>query len=115
VGLAELGSSDLVAVLAADLPAVDGDVVGRLVTTAEADRDVDGAFVVDREGRAQPLLAVYRRAALDRALGAVGETRNRPVRSMLEWLRMARLVDAHAATDIDTPEDLARWRHGLAH
>jgi molybdopterin-guanine dinucleotide biosynthesis protein A len=55
------------------------------------------------------LLAAYRRTALDRALRAVHDPRNRPVRGILDQLRLVEVVDAGAAADIDTPDDLARW------
>jgi molybdopterin-guanine dinucleotide biosynthesis protein A len=108
-GVAELGTADasgVVVVLAADLPSVDARVVGRLLA---AQSGVDGAVVVDGAGRAQPLLAAYRRPALERALQDVHDPRNRPVRSMLDRLRLVDVVDAGAAADIDTPDDLARW------
>jgi molybdopterin-guanine dinucleotide biosynthesis protein A len=109
-GIAELGTADasgVVVVLAADLPSVDAHVVSRLLAAAEA--GVDGAVVVDGTGQVQPLLAAYRRPALDRALRAVHDPRNRPVRGILDQLRLVEVVDAGAAADIDTPDDLARW------
>ena len=108
-GVAELGTdaSGVVVVLAADLPSVDARVVGRLLAAARS--SVDGAAVVDGTGRVQPLLAAYRRPALKRALQAVHDPRNRPVRSILDRLRLVAVVDAGAAADIDTPDDLARW------
>jgi len=109
-GLTALGTanaSGVVVVLAADLPSVDARVVGRLL--AEAQSSVDGAAVVDGGGRVQPLLAAYRRPALERALQAVHDPRNRPVRSVLGQPRPVDVVDAGAAADIDTPDDLARW------
>jgi molybdopterin-guanine dinucleotide biosynthesis protein A len=109
-GVVELGTADasgMVVVLAADLPSVDARVVGRLLVAAQS--GVDGAVVVDGTGRVQPLLAAYRRPALDRALQDVHDPRNRPVRSMLDRLRLVDVVDAGAAADIDTPDDLARW------
>jgi molybdopterin-guanine dinucleotide biosynthesis protein A len=109
-GVAELGTADasgVVVVLAADLPSVDARVVGRLLAAAQP--GVDGAVVVDGTGRVQPLLAAYRRPALERALQDVHDLPNRPVRSMLDRLRLVEVVDAAAAADIDTPDDLARW------
>ncbi len=111
--LAEPGaeSPDLVVVLAADLPYVDPGVARRLIAAVDADPGADGAVVVDGTGRSQPLLAAYRRASLERALDAIGDPRDRPVRSLLERLHLAETIDASAAADIDTPEDLARWIH----
>jgi molybdopterin-guanine dinucleotide biosynthesis protein A len=109
-GLQTLPSgSDVVVVLAADLPLVDAAVVGRLRAAIEARADVDAAVVVDAEGRAQPLLAAYRRRPLERTVGALGVLRDQPIRRLLGRLTVAKIIDAAAAADIDTPADLARW------
>jgi molybdopterin-guanine dinucleotide biosynthesis protein A len=109
-GLATLpGRSDVVVVLAADLPSVDGAVVGRLRAVLQARSDVAGAVVVDAKGQPQPLLAAYRRPSLERAIAAVGDLRDQPVREILRQLTVAEILDATAANDIDTPADLARW------
>ena len=70
-----------------------------------------GQLVVDDQRRAQPLLAAYRRRPLERAVAALGDLRDRPVRAILERLTVAEIVDTDAADDIDTPADLARWTH----
>jgi molybdopterin-guanine dinucleotide biosynthesis protein A len=109
-GLAMLpGESDVVVVLAADLPSVDGAVVGRLRAVLQARGDVAGAVVVDADGQPQPLLAAYRRRPLERTIAALGDLRDRPVREILRQLTLAEILDAEAANDIDTPADLARW------
>jgi molybdopterin-guanine dinucleotide biosynthesis protein A len=109
-GLAVLPrGSDLVVVLAADLPSVDASIVGRLRAAVVGSDDIDAAVVVDQSHRPQPLLAAYRRDPLEQAIAALGVLRDRPVREVLSRLRLAEIVDADAATDIDTPADLARW------
>jgi molybdenum cofactor guanylyltransferase len=109
-GLAELPSgSDVVVVLAADLPAVDTNIVGRLLATVIGSPEADVAVVVDDERRAQPLLAAYRRDRLERALGELGDLGDRSLRELLARLAVAEVVDLAAAQDIDTPADLARW------
>ena len=109
-GLAVLpAGSDVVVVLAADLPSVDAAAVGRLRAAIAARPDVDATVVFDAEGRAQPLLAAYRRRPLERAITALGDLRDRPVHGILGQLTVAQIVDASAAADIDTPADLARW------
>lgn len=55
-------------------------------------------------------MAAYRIEPLRAALDAVGDPRDRPVRALLERLRVATLPDDGGAADIDTPGDLARWR-----
>jgi molybdopterin-guanine dinucleotide biosynthesis protein A len=110
-GLVELPTgSDVVVVLASDLPLIDPAVVSRLRAAVTRSREIDGAVIVDAEGKLQPLVAAYRRRALDEALGALGVLRDRPVREMLGQLTVATILDAAAAGDIDTPADLARLR-----
>jgi molybdopterin-guanine dinucleotide biosynthesis protein A len=109
-GLSALpAESDVVVVLAADLPSVDATVVGRLVETLADRNDAGAAVVVDEQGRPQPLLAAYRRGPIERAIAALGDLPGRPVRRLLDQLTTAEIVDANAAQDIDTRADLARW------
>ncbi len=66
---------------------------------------LDGSLGTDPDGHDQPLLAVYRVAALRAALppGPGGR-----LRDVVAALRLARVpVDARAALDLDTPADLA--------
>jgi molybdopterin-guanine dinucleotide biosynthesis protein A len=101
--------SDVVTVLAADLPAIEADTIHALLRAID---DADGAVAVDSTGRAQPLLAAYRTAALGRALAAIGEPHGQPMRRLVDTLDLARLEVGSAAEDIDTPGDLARWQEG---
>ena len=111
-GLAALPSgSAVVVVLAADLPAVNVELVDRLRAAIIGSSELDGAVVVDDQRRAQPLLAAYRRRPLERAVAALGDLRDRPVRAILERLTVAEIDDTNAADDIDIQEDLARWTH----
>ncbi|HMG28717.1 MAG TPA: NTP transferase domain-containing protein [Jiangellaceae bacterium] len=109
-GIAELSAEvGVVVVLAADLPAVDVATVGRLLEAVDV-ATADGVALVDGTGRVQPLLAAYRLPALRRALNEVGDGRDLPVRRLLDYLTLATIPDQDgAATDIDTPQDLARW------
>ncbi|WP_233552748.1 molybdenum cofactor guanylyltransferase [Jiangella rhizosphaerae] len=108
-GLAALDlSPEALVVLAADLPRVSSALVGRLL--AGLGQDTDAVAVVDAAGWVQPLVAAYRTAPLRAALDALGDPRDRPVRALLERLRVATLPDEDGAADIDTPGDLARWR-----
>lgn len=102
-----------VTVLAADLPAVTPAAVGTLVATLEAaDERVEGVVAADSSGRLQPLLAAYRRPALERAVEAVGDPRNRPMKDLVRRLAVVTYDDAASAADIDTPDDLVRWQKG---
>ena len=107
-----LVAPDLVAVLAVDMPGVTAGTVARLAWVVEGDDGVDGARLVDEDGRAQPLAAVYRREALAAAAPAdVEQHHGLPVRRLLAPLR---LVDVPAvgdeARDVDTWEALRELR-----
>jgi molybdopterin-guanine dinucleotide biosynthesis protein A len=102
---------DLVAVLAVDMPRVGAATVARLTWAVEADPSVDGAVLVDREGRRQPLAAVYRHRSLVRARPARDQEHGLPVWRLVGRLR---LVDVPAvgdeAVDVDTWADLDALR-----
>jgi hypothetical protein len=62
---------------------------------------------MDPDGRAQPLLAAYRTAALHRRLAAL-DPASRPVRELLTGLVVTAVpVTAVEALDLDTPQDAA--------
>jgi molybdopterin-guanine dinucleotide biosynthesis protein A len=112
-GLARIGT-DVVAVLAGDLPFLTADVVTQLRERLTG----DGVLVVDDAGRDQLLLGVWRTAALRAALS--GATGHAPVRRVLAPLSPARwrpaVVPGRPAPwlDCDTPADLARARVAAA-
>jgi molybdopterin-guanine dinucleotide biosynthesis protein A len=101
-----LCTSPVVVVLAGDMPLLDPGVVRQLVQAAGGGAGVDGAVLVDAEGRRQPLAAAYDRDALRQALAAIGDPHDRPMRLLLDELRLATLPDPRAALDCDTPEKL---------
>jgi molybdopterin-guanine dinucleotide biosynthesis protein A len=106
-GLAVVGAVEvaveIVVLLAADLPSVTSDAVA-LVRAAALPA---GAVLVDGEGRDQWLLSAWPAAALHAAFAAPG----RGLHAVLGPLGPARLADAAGASaDVDTPEDLDRWR-----
>ncbi|TDE07897.1 molybdenum cofactor guanylyltransferase [Jiangella asiatica] len=105
----------IVVVLAADLPRVSSALVRRLVAAlddTDAHPGAGGVAVVDDGGWVQPLVAAYKTEPLAAALDALGDPRDRPVRELLARLRLRTVVDAAGASDIDTPDDLARWQAG---
>jgi len=108
-GLAEV-STDVVAVLAGDLPFLTGSLVAEL----RARLTRDGVLVVDDGGRDQYLLGVWRTAALRAAAaGAEGPTSLRRVLAPLTVDRYHPAVEPGTPppwTDCDTPADLARAR-----
>jgi molybdopterin-guanine dinucleotide biosynthesis protein A len=108
-GLAAVGT-DVVVVLAGDLPFLTADLIGSLRTRLSG----DGVLVVDETGRDQYLLGAWRTAALRTALGsASGPTSLRRVFSPLAVRRLRPEVAPGQPPpwlDCDTPADLARAR-----
>jgi molybdopterin-guanine dinucleotide biosynthesis protein A len=108
-GLAPV-TTDVVAVLAGDLPFVTRGLVQELRRRLTG----DGVLVVDSTGRDQLLLGVWRTAALRAALpDAAAHT---SMRKLLAPMAVRRFRPQPAAgqpppwTDCDTPADLARAR-----
>ncbi|WP_254185274.1 molybdenum cofactor guanylyltransferase [Nocardioides panacis] len=99
---------DLVVVLAVDMPRVNGGTVARLTWAVEADPEVDGAVLVDADGRRQTLAAVYRHAALTAARPAdPADDHGLPVRRLLAALRLVEVpAVGDEARDVDTWESL---------
>jgi molybdopterin-guanine dinucleotide biosynthesis protein A len=109
-GLAHV-ATDVVAVLAGDLPFLTADVVRQLRERLTG----DGVLVLDDTGRDQLLLGVWRTAALRAAVAAVppGPTSVRKVLAPLAVRRLRPEVPPGAPapwTDCDTPAELARAR-----
>lgn len=72
----------------------------------------DGVIAADTAGRRQPLLAVYRTAALRGALGRLSEVGGASMRTLLHPLALTTLaLGDRLCTDVDTPADVRR--HGL--
>jgi molybdopterin-guanine dinucleotide biosynthesis protein A len=108
-GLAHV-TTDVVAVLAGDLPFLTPDLVRELRSRLTG----DGVLVVDDTGRDQLLLGMWRTAALRTALPQA--TAHVPLRRVLGRLAVRRYRPPVAAgapppwTDCDTPGDLERAR-----
>lgn len=108
--------TDWVLVLAGDLVHADAAVVLLLDTAAGLIADgpiadgpsADGVISVDPAGRRQPLLAVYRRAALDSS-ALLRPADNLSVMSLIGGLSLVELLLPGAlGDDVDTPADAAR-------
>lgn len=108
-GLPEVGT-EVVVLLAADLPFLTAD----LVTGLRSRLDADGVVVVDETGRDQHLLGAWRTAALRAALpGDGGPSSLRRVLAPLSVRRWRPDVAPGSPppwADCDTPADLARAR-----
>ncbi len=118
-------SSDVVVVLAADLPFLTAEVIERLVSELDRDAGVDGAVLVDENGRDQYLLGAWRVRALRSALAGLQPLPGRAMRELVGCLRVTRVSvagpnEAPAPwTDVDTPADLdwarSRFRRNSGH
>lgn len=101
-----------VMVLAVDMPLVDPGTVRRLAAAARS----DGAVLVDPDGRAQPLCAVYSVAAIQRAAtsSATPSGHALAMRELVGCLDLQRVpATGDEAHDVDTPADLAHLRRTL--
>jgi molybdopterin-guanine dinucleotide biosynthesis protein A len=103
-------TTDVVALLAGDLPFLTAELIAELRTRLTG----DGVLVLDETGRDQLLLGVWRTAALRAAVAdATGPT---SLRKVFEPLAVRRLRPAVVPgtpppwTDCDTPAELARAR-----
>lgn len=110
----------LVLLLSADLPFFAPGTARRLVAALDAEPRAEAAVTVDADGREQPLVAVYRAAALRRVLAGLAVERGTlaglPLRLVTGALTVVRVAatesrDALGASfDCDTWEDIAAAR-----
>jgi molybdopterin-guanine dinucleotide biosynthesis protein A len=107
-------TGDTAVVLSADLPFLTAGTVTRL-RDALASGSGEAAFLVDADGRDQPLVAAYRTEPLRRAIALLaaeyGGLAGLPLRLLSQELDLVR-VDAEpfAAFDCDTWEDISTAR-----
>ncbi|MCH6471436.1 NTP transferase domain-containing protein [Sinomonas terrae] len=101
-----------VAVLAADLPRA-GEAFAPLLAACALEPPADVVLAEDEGGRPQPLLALYRRAPLERALAALaddGGLADRPLRHLVARLSVQPLrLKPGLADDVDTWSSAERW------
>lgn len=107
-GLAHV-RSDMVVLLACDMPLVSPDTVARLTGALAQAADCDGVLLTDDRGRRQYLAAAYRSASLQAAVRELGPPAGQSMRRLVEGLRL-REVAAHSdeAMDCDTWPDVDR-------
>ncbi|MCI0689454.1 MAG: NTP transferase domain-containing protein [Sporichthyaceae bacterium] len=121
-GLAQTGT-DVVVLLAVDTPFVTAATLDRLVAAVAEESVVeptgpsrtgpgpDGAILVGADGRDQPLVAAYRRAALIERLAELGDPAGIAVSRLVGGLDLVRLPDQEAASmDCDTWDELEHAR-----
>ncbi|MGW5775845.1 NTP transferase domain-containing protein [Streptomyces sp. NPDC003863] len=113
-GVRETGA-DVLLVLSADLPFLDGATVRRLLDALDEAPGAEAALLTDAEGRDQPLVAAYRRTPLLRELALIADRRGTlaggPLRLLTGGLNLTRVAAAPLASfDCDTWEDIATAR-----
>lgn len=103
-------TADVVVLLACDMPLVSRHTVDRLVDAlGSADDGVDAVLLCDGDGRRQYLAGAYRTAPLRAAVLSLGTTADRPMRRLVEGLRLREEVAQSAeAMDCDTWPDVDR-------
>jgi molybdopterin-guanine dinucleotide biosynthesis protein A len=106
------GRAPWLALLAADLPRAR-EALAPLVAAAAAEPRADVVLAEDDGGRAQPLLALYRRAPLERILAELdddGGLADRPLRHLVARLTVLPLrLPPGLADDVDTWPAAERW------
>jgi molybdopterin-guanine dinucleotide biosynthesis protein A len=110
-----LAMTELVAVVAADMPFAGGLLVQLIEQLATTDVSIDAVIPTDPDGREQPLAAAYRAAALARSLAALGAPEGRSVRDLRAGLTavLAPVASNSLLLDVDTPDDLAVARRSV--
>lgn len=104
------GADEFVAVLASDLPGIDGVTVESL-TRALFVAGANGAVLQDTDGRTQYLAGVWRLGPLVAAVGSRSSWHGGRLADLLEPLIGVRVPAPPSVTDdIDTPADLAKWQ-----
>ena len=97
------------AVLACDMPHVDGALPALVRAAEDASPEVDGVMALSDEGRAENLAVLIRSAALSAVLREV-PTVDVSVRSVWRHLTLDTVPVPHASTsDVDTWEDVRRF------
>ncbi|MFG2925486.1 DUF6457 domain-containing protein [Streptomyces sp. NPDC048305] len=109
-----LTRAERVLVLSADLPFLS-EMTVRSLLDASGEAGTEGALCTDRDGRDQPLVAVYRAEPLRRELALLaaehGSLAGLPLRLLTAELALARVeADPLASFDCDTWEDIAAAR-----
>jgi molybdopterin-guanine dinucleotide biosynthesis protein A len=103
----------VVAVLAADLPAIGTATIGRLTAALAAGEagGTEGAVLVDADGRRQYLIGVWRLDRLQAAIARRSDWHEQPLRRLLEPLHTAEIAALELETaDVDTPQDWRQWQ-----
>jgi molybdopterin-guanine dinucleotide biosynthesis protein A len=112
-----LVTTDLVGVIAADMPYATPALVELIDALAARPDSVDAVVSIDSDGRMQQLLAAYRTAALDQSVRALGDPMNQAMRTVIAGLAIETRSASHdrLLLDVDTADDLSEaGRHDPA-
>lgn len=96
--------TDLVAVVAGDMPYAGPALVALVDALRTAPPEVEGVVAADDDGVANPLLAAYRVAAVRAMLPSPAH--DRPAKLLLGLAHLEVAVAGPATRDVDTPADL---------
>ncbi|MQY20066.1 NTP transferase domain-containing protein [Nocardia macrotermitis] len=99
--------ADLLVVLAADMPFLNGAAIDALIARA-TESGADAVFAADESGRPQYLVGVWRRTALHAGIERLDAPVNQPMKALIP--ETALLLPLSDITDCDTPDDIARAR-----
>ncbi|WP_084130052.1 molybdenum cofactor guanylyltransferase [Demequina sp. NBRC 110055] len=99
-------ASPWVLVLACDMPFAAEAVDDLVESSVRVGPSGDGVWAVDEGGRTQPLLALYRRESLERALSALETPVGASMRHLTHRLEMGDVPVVRAARDADTWDDV---------
>jgi molybdopterin-guanine dinucleotide biosynthesis protein A len=103
-----LVTTDLVGVIAADMPFATPALVALVDDLAASPDALEAVLSVDADGRMQQLLGAYRAGALARAVQDLGDPMNRAMRDVIAGLahRTRRVDHERMLLDVDTADDL---------
>lgn len=103
---------DLVVVIACDMPFLTAEPIAGLISAARSSPEVAGVLV-ELDGRAQPLTAIWRRSLALEVLSTAFATGERAPRRLLDALPIATITcaDPDALIDLDSPTDVHRYAH----
>lgn len=108
--------SENVVLIATDMPFALSRTLHLLESMKPHD---DAVMYVDEDGFRQPLAAVYRVEAVERALSLMGDAHGQSMQTMLSHLQIREIEMskevAQAFSDIDTTEDLERAKELASH
>ncbi|APE36484.1 molybdenum cofactor biosynthesis protein [Nocardia mangyaensis] len=112
-GLRALGpnAAPWIVVLAADLPFLTEDTVGELSRHA-TESTADAVFAIDASGRPQYLVGIWRRAALESALGQLDSLVNQPMKAIMPT--ETAVLELPGTSDCDTEEQVHSARVTMA-